>query len=958
MSRRWIAWAAALVLGAAASLPAQQVGVPTTLPGTRDSVPKDTIAFAVPDSLMRELLERKGYLATRYQGDSVQFQAGDRAIELRGKPAAVQRGTTSVSGDTIRYDDAAQLVDVQSETIRVRDPDQGNDVTAHGTLRYRLDERRVTARDMATAARSSSVWFIRTNRGGFVADSSGGTFYGRDATMTTDPDTVPHYQFKVGEVKQVSKNVMVARPAILYIGEVPVLWIPFLYQDLRDGPRFGVAELLRNSPSYRRTIENIGYYFALSNYFDAQVSLDWRSGARPTEPDPGWITANGEFRYAWRDRFLSGQLGASQMAQNDGQSNLQLSWMHEQRFSERTSFNANLNYVTSTTLQRQNAMNPVTAIANITSQANFQTGFGPLQASLGGSRRQYPGRDEVSQDFPSLNISSQPIELASWLTWTPSLNTSTSQVMKMDSPSEFAFRFIDRGGVLDSVRTDRNSRNTSLSVGSPVKVWGFNINAGFRINDLLNDFPEAKIVINPADTSQRRTVVYSRTYLTSIDWDLSVNLPQLLQGSWNLTPNVTLQNVDPGGYYVRTERSGADFVSQSKRLQYGLTVSPTFFALFPGIGPFSRLRHSVTPSIGYSLSPAAEVSDEFLAALGRTRAGYLGALPQSRVALTLNQNIEAKLRGGGDSAELGTERKIRLLSLQFSSLEYDFERAKATGGSGFASERFNITMRSDLLPGMDLGVGYSLFQGSVLSDTAKFAPYPETIQASLSLGRSSRLLAPLGRMFAWATGEQAVTAEGDTIATSPAMAAGGMLGQQMYTGGMQRRGLTEVPVGEGWQASLTFSSTRQRPPTGGNVFNVDPRAECEPLRAESQLQYDVCLRQRTPLTTNPMTMSTTAGGPIYQMPPQTSVQGRVTFNLTHLWAAQWQTSYDIERAEFASQMVSLQRDLRDWRAIFGFTQAPNGNFAFNFLITLKPAPDLKLNYDRQTYRSGGGGFRQ
>jgi hypothetical protein len=963
------AWRA-LVLAAVvvAPLTAQQQTPPRppTPPasGKRDTIAKDSIVLALPDSLMRALLARAGYEATRYQGDSVQFQAGARALELRGKPAVVQRGATALSGDTIRFNDATQIVDVRSTVIRVRDPEQGNDVTASGSLRYRLDERRVTATGMETAAQSSSVWYIKTDRGGFVADSAGGTFYGRDATLTTDPDSIPHYRFQVGEVKQIAENVMVARPAVLYIGEVPVMWIPFLYQDLRKGrrsglltPRFGVAELLRNSPSYRRTVENLGYYFALSNYFDAQVSLDWRSGARPNEVDPGRVGVNGALRYRWRDRFLNGRLGATQTALNDGQTNTALSWLHLQNFSQRTSLNLNVNYVTSTTIQRQNQLNPVAAAANITSQANFQTQVGPFRANIGGTRRQFPGRELVETDFPSLNLTTQPLAITEWLTWSPSLNTSTSTARNLDTPSEFNYRYSQSSGALDSALIQRNSRNTTFNLSSPIKVGNFNINTGLRYRDQLNDFPEAKIVVDPADTTKRRTIVFAQTYATTLDWDFSMNLPQFLAGSWNVTPNITLQNVDPSAYWIRTERSGGEFVSQSKRLQYGASVSPTFFALLPGIGPFSRIRHSITPAISYGYSPEAEVSDAFLAALGRTRQGYLGALAQNRIGLSLTQNIEAKVEGSGDTAATGAERKVRLLSLQFSALEYDFERAKVTGRSGFATERFDITLRSDLLPGLDFGVGYSLFQGSILSDTATFSPYPENMRASLSMGRQANLLAPLGRLLGWATGESPTAVSSDTLAASPAMATGGTLGQPDYAGGASRPALVEVPTGQGWQASLTFASTRQRPPSGSGVIAVDPRAECEPLRLTSPVQYEVCLRQRTPPTSNPLTDFTTGGGPIFLVPAQTSVQGRISFNLTRLWAAQWQTSYDVERGEFASQIVSLQRDLKDWRALFGFTQAPNGNFAFNFLITLKPAPDLKLNYDRQTFRAGGAGTR-
>jgi hypothetical protein len=51
-------------------------------------------------------------------------------------------------------------------------------------------------------------------------------------------------------------------------------------------------------------------------------------------------------------------------------------------------------------------------------------------------------------------------------------------------------------------------------------------------------------------------------------------------------------------------------------------------------------------------------------------------------------------------------------------------------------------------------------------------------------------------------------------------------------------------------------------------------------------------------------------------------------------------------------MVTLQRDLHDWRATFAFTQSPNGNFAFSFFIALKAEPDLKFDYNKATVHSG------
>lgn len=156
-----------------------------------------------------------------------------------------------------------------------------------------------------------------------------------------------------------------------------------------------------------------------------------------------------------------------------------------------------------------------------------------------------------------------------------------------------------------------------------------------------------------------------------------------------------------------------------------------------------------------------------------------------------------------------------------------------------------------------------------------------------------------------------------------------------------------VPPSKGWEAGVNFSTTRTRPPKGGNVINFDPRVRCEQFRNVNPFALDEC--QRTPTNDQPIP-TTTAGAPVVVMPAQTSLSGDLKFELTQKWAAAWNTSYDFERSQFASHMVSLQRDLHDWRAVFAFTHSPNGNFAFNFFIALKPQPELKFDYSRATLR--------
>jgi hypothetical protein len=159
-----------------------------------------------------------------------------------------------------------------------------------------------------------------------------------------------------------------------------------------------------------------------------------------------------------------------------------------------------------------------------------------------------------------------------------------------------------------------------------------------------------------------------------------------------------------------------------------------------------------------------------------------------------------------------------------------------------------------------------------------------------------------------------------------------------------------INVGRGWQATLQFATRRSRPLRGDNVELFDPEVQC------ARFELDPILFRRCQdlgLAARDSALQTIEGGVITQYPPTATLRGNFTFNLTRNWAVQWGTGYDFQRSEFSDHTVTLQRDLHDWRAIFAFTQAPNGNFAFNFFIALKAAPDIKFDYNRRTYRPGG-----
>ncbi len=954
-----------VLLSLCTSVGYSQVLVIPTLPGL-EKVGAQALKpqWAPVDSVALELMKRPGMDVVRYQADRLEYRANDGLMMLVGKKgerAAVDRQAVSLVADTIEFRGRVDSVLARGDTIGMRDPAGGDEMVALGTLAYDMARREGSASDVSNTTTSGN-WYVEAHRAAFSgADSSASrdqVFYGSNSTMTACADSIPHFHYSVRELKRVSNDMLVARNVVMHIQGVPVFWLPFIFQDARSGrrsgiltPRFGFAELVRNSPFYRRTVENMGYYFALSDYVDVAAGVDWRSSANATDADPGWTRWNSEVRYRWLDRFASGRLGASVHTLSSSSSNTQLSLTHQQDFSIRSHLTANLNFATSTTVQRQTALAPMAALATIASQINYQRDLGPLQMSLGGTRRQYPGRPQVDQDFPNLSLTSRPISIGEWLTWTPGLNASSSSSQHLDGQGDFARRFISRAdGTIDSVKVDRGTHNKSFTLSTPLKIFDFQISASIRASHRGNDYPEIRTIINPVDTSQRSTRVFEKTWLSELDFDLGMNLPQFFGGTLNLVPSITMSNVGSGALLVRTERTGANWVSQGKRLSYGLGISPTFFALYNGIGPVARFRHSLATSLGYSYSPKSSISSEYLGALGQTQVGYLGANAQNRVTLSIQQTFEAKMRSDADTTDGAQAPIVKLLSLQFTPITWDFERARVTGKSGFATDRMDITLRSDLLPGFDVGVGYSLFQGNVLADSAVFSPYLESVRAGFSLGAGSGIGGIFGRFF----GGPQLAAQRDSTpigsasmgSRQPLAATAGMAGQSI------RGSPLELPTGKAFEAQLSFSLSQQRPPVGGHVVEYDATLQCAPYRDLNPLQYDFCVRNAlaTP-PTNVNALQTTAGGTFFRIPPQINMQARSSFNLTPNWSASWSTNYDFQRSEFGMQTVSLQRTLHDWRAVFGFTQAPNGNFTFTFFVALTAQPDIKFDYNRSSYGS-------
>ena len=81
------------------------------------------------------------------------------------------------------------------------------------------------------------------------------------------------------EVKRSGANTLVARPAILYIKDIPVMWLPFLFSDMRPGrhsgiltPRFGVSDPFNPADNVLGGVRYMRYLLDLFNG-DSRLAL-------------------------------------------------------------------------------------------------------------------------------------------------------------------------------------------------------------------------------------------------------------------------------------------------------------------------------------------------------------------------------------------------------------------------------------------------------------------------------------------------------------------------------------------------------------------------------------------------------------------------------------------------------------------------------------------------------------
>jgi len=845
------------------------------------------------DSVLAALRQLSGYTLTEYVGTGARFASDSGRIDLLGK-AQITRGAESLSADSlVTFSERTGVVCGYGQPVLAG---EGGRPVQSEMMCYHLEEQLGEAVDASTTFSEGANWIVRGNR---VYTVGGDRAYVHSAVFTDCDLEEPHYHFAAQAVKLVSDDVLVARNVTLNFGDVPVFWLPFMVQSLKEGrrsgllmPDFSVNDIARTSDGYNRRIRNVGFYWAISDHLGAELAMDWFSN--------NWTALNGSFQFRFLRQFLEGTVNLNRYWMASGGKELTLLANQSWQPSERTAVRLNASYVSNSDFVKRNSFDPREQTRSIDSQGGLshRLDWGALNVQV--SRRQYLHDGKVQMTLPSVGLSMNNVTLfpaaPSEARWYNNATWVGSASARME--------FLD---VNDTLPNQRDATTRSASLDSRLTLGKLSWSQRFMMNQ---DIQHAKPDRDPTDTIPG----LGREATDRMSWATDVRFQQRLIGTSTFEPGLSLQ-----GDVLRSAATNHELLAGPTRLSFNAGLRSDVYGFWPGIGPFSRIRHKLTPTVRYSYSPAPTVTDR-----QREVFGAPNVREQNRIEIGLNQTFEAKYREAEAAAardsvaadtlmarsdepvELPQARRITLLALSMNAVAYDFVKAKKDH-RGLETEQLTFSANSDLLRGFQLSVGTHLFrQDSSRLGGRAFDMHLSSVTASFSLDHNWWLfrLLRMGRGDDGSATEAASDAPVDTTPTEersdPRL---GLIGRGPQAPAAPRRRGTAGT----WNASINYSLTRSRPRTPGEAVESN-----QFVRASLMLQA------------------------------------------TEHWSLRWQTGYSITDGAFVDHYLTLTRDLHDWEANFDFSRGLNGNFTFQFRVRLRANPYIKVDYEQRGQRPAAG----
>tara|TARA_B110000027_G_scaffold14160_1_gene13773 strand:- start:4463 stop:7093 length:2631 start_codon:yes stop_codon:yes gene_type:complete len=551
---------------------------------------------------------------------------------------------------------------------------QGNDIVEPDSIAFNIKTKKALIWNSKTEQQGGRIISDLTKK------ENDSVYFVKRAKFTTSEDEEnPEYYFLLRKAKIVPGKKVVTGLTNMFIADVPTpIGLPFAFFPLTQTRTSGVIFPTFGEESRRGYfLQNGGYYFALSDYFDLATLGDYYTN--------GSYGVRVESNYAVRYKFR-GSLSFRY-------ENLINSERGFPDYSKSTIYNLRWNQSQDS---KSNPNSRFSASVNLGSSTYFQESVNQLNAAnfLNNTLSSSVSYSKTFQVEPQVNIS---------LTATHSQNTNT-QVINMTLPTfqgsvdrifPFAPKVGSKKGVLENINLQ------------------YNVRAENRIQTTDSLFFKAEM-FEDAKAGFQHSIPLSTNFKVFKHFSMSTSANYRENWTFN-TINKSYDTESQS--VVTTPLKGFD---SFRTYNFSSSIGTTIYGLFD-FGEDKKIqaiRHVMRPSVSYNINPAFDQyyeTYEVISADGTTTDevdytrfegslfGTPGKVYSSSVGLSLNNNLEAKVR---DKDSTATEpKKIFLLnSLNFSTNynvagdSLNWSPVRVSGGTQVFDNKMSINFGATLDP--------------------------------------------------------------------------------------------------------------------------------------------------------------------------------------------------------------------------------------------------------------------
>lgn len=488
---------------------------------------------------------------------------------------------------------------------------QGPNEVTPDSIRYNFETQKALIWNSKSAQSGMNVFSE------FTKKENDSVFYLSGAKVTTagDLETADYY-FKTRKAKLVPGGKIITGLTNMWISDVPTpIALPFSYfpsnQELSSGFLFpSISE--NNNRGY--AIQNGGYYFNLSEYFNLALTGDYfTNGSYGFRVDSNYrrrYKYSGQLSFRF-ENLISGERGLPGYAKSTV-SNLRWSHSKDPKSSPNSNFSASVNYGSSDYYQQS---------VNQLNSPNFLNNN--LSSSISYSKT-FPGT-------PRLNLS---------LTSALSQNSRTKEVnltlptlqANLDRIFPFAPKTGSKKGFIQNINFQYSSQAEQRIITQEDQLFKSGM-------------------FEKAQSGMRHTIPLSTNFklLKYLSISTSANYSEV----W--TPRIIRYN-DYDPLIGKATKDTLSKFGAFRQYSFGASLGTTVYGTF-NFGENSRIRtirHTIRPSLSYSNRPSFEqYYDEYIIdAEGNTREytrfqgslyGTPGKVFSSSIGLSLSNNFEAKV---------------------------------------------------------------------------------------------------------------------------------------------------------------------------------------------------------------------------------------------------------------------------------------------------------------------------